>query len=882
MASSHPTHLPALDAFPDLEDINNAAEALCLVVTTFLDDALQPLDALYTNVEPCRLLLARHDDLYTSLKESHLSRSFVAVRNHDALRRQANSTAISELLFGFRPGLVKFIEEGGPETWCLPSGSAVLLEEDVKAHIASLRIPDVEGSPSMLLRDLGNFSEDDVLARRVDNIFVEGHHTFLVNTSGSGKTRLTFEGLCQHWGFYVVGVVDPSNNIGSGDLKQLLEVHISRRRTALFHPNALPPQSSLNVAENIEVTRQCLRRLLLCRLLVFSVFADHIHAIGVTAAHKKIWLLVQTLMRTFGQQYDIFYDLLLKLADTEDSYICDHIAYLVAKLRKLFGDDFHLFVVVDEAQAIFRYHNHAFREGDGTYYPVLREILDGLDAEFRRHEISFVATGTQIPKSGFDTSRNAGLHRWCSDTGAFDDENLHHAYVSPFLPPSYLETKAGDAFVWLIWAWCRGRYRFTDALLATLARDGFRSPHTLFAAYIEAGTDYRPQSNREFVRMEDAKEHADIRITAIDCKPLESPVYTSSACTLRDILLHYSITGRHLQPFPVAHIQLVDLAFGRFLDDDMSQIVVDEPIMLVVAARWFYKNPSVEPPRDSLLDILAFSPPATPHAFLASLVIYLTHALSKGHQLSKIFSFPHSAVPVWAKQKARVVKLYRVEESNQVRPIAVDFSSEVSEVLASTSKTSDDLISWLDPNSDSPPFCFPRLDGTNLICVLQLADGTFVRIVLRATATETILRDSALKEVLRNLNDDNLFRPEAQGSGVLDRILAAFHTLPPPLPKVHRLPILRVVASFPAPTHLKTATNKNTRGVASLNLGLFKTISAAIPASAIFEKTLDMVTSLGGKRKRSVELESVESPGETTSKRRRVLAPKRRSGRLRV
>ncbi|KAJ7148835.1 hypothetical protein C8R46DRAFT_850606, partial [Mycena filopes] len=576
---------------------------------------------------------------------------------------------ISELLVEFRPGLVKFIDEGGPKIWSpgLSPGSDILLEEDVKAHIASLRIPDVEGAPSVLLRDLGTFSEsdDNVLARRVDNIFVKGHHTFPVNTSGSGKTRLTFEGLCQHWGFYLVGVVDPSNNIGSGDLKQLLEVHISRRRTPLFHPNALSPQSSSNVAENIEATRQCLRRMLLCRLLVFSVFADHIHAIGVTAAHKKIWLLVQTLMRTFGQQYDIFYDLLLKLADTEDSYICDYIAYLVGKLRKSFGDDFHLFVVVDEAQAIFRYHNHAFRDDDGNYYPILREILDGLYTEFRRHEISFVAAGTQIPKSGFDASRNAGLHRWCSDTGAFGDEDLHRAYVSRFLPPSYLKTKAGEAFVRLIWAWCRGRYRFTDALLATIVRDGFRSPHTLFAAYIEAGTDYRPQSNLEFVHMEDAKEHADIRITAIDCTSLESrsSVYTSSARTLRDILLHYSITGRHSQPFPVAHIQLVDLAFGRFLDDYMSQIVVDEPIMLVIVARWLFKNPATEPPRNSLLDILDFSSPATPEAFLASLVIHLTHAFSKGHQISKVFSFPQSA-PVWAKQKARVVKLYGVEESD--------------------------------------------------------------------------------------------------------------------------------------------------------------------------------------------------------------------------
>ncbi|KAJ7030664.1 hypothetical protein C8F04DRAFT_1112758 [Mycena alexandri] len=880
MAAERPTSIPELDAFPDLEKLDDASKALCLVVTTFLDDTLQPLDALYTNLEPCRLLLARNDDLYTSLKDSHASRAYAlrafdTVRHNGALHRQKNSVSISQLLDGFLPGLVEFIDEGGPPAWSLDPDSDIIPEEDVKAHIASLAIPDVDGVPCVLLRDLGKFSEDAALAHRVNNIFVKGHHTFLVNTSGSGKTRLTFEGLCQHWGFYIAGAVDGSNNIGSGDLNQLLELHISRQRTTSYHPDALPPQSSLNVAENINVTHQNLRRMLLCRLLVFSMFADHIHAIGVTAAHKKIWLLVQTLIRTFGRKYDIFYTLLLELADTEDLYICDYIAHLLGKLRKSFGDDFHLFFVVDEAQAIFRYHDRAFRDGNGAYYPVLREILDGLDGEFRSDEVSFVAAGTQIPKSGFQNSRNVGRHRWCSDTGAFDDEGAHHAYVSRFLPPSYLETKAGEAFVRLVWAWCRGRYRFTDTLLATLARDGFRSPHRLLNAYIYAGTDYRPENNLEFVQLESAKEHADIRITTIDCETLESPLCATSALTLRNILLHYSVTGRHPQPFGADQIELVDLAFGRFIDGQMSQIVVDEPIMLIAAAHWFFNHAHTDPPRASLLDILQLRPATTSQPLLMSLVIYITHAFAQGHLVSKVFSFPHSAVPVWAKQKAEVVKLCRLQE--EVQDTATDFSSGV---LAATSQTSQDLLSWLE-YEDLPPFCLPHPDGTDLVCVLRLADGTFIRIVLRASATENVLRDSTLKEVLRGLNDKNLFRREAEDSGDFTRALAAFHTLPPPSPKARRLPVLRVVASFPAPTYLSTATNKNTRGVASLNLGLFKTLSAAIPASVIFGKIVDAFA--GEKRKRSVDSEStVESTGERTSKKQRVLPEKRRSRRLAV
>ncbi|KAJ7714740.1 hypothetical protein B0H16DRAFT_1435367, partial [Mycena metata] len=557
--------------------------------------------------------------------------------------------------------------------------------------------------------------------------------------------------------------------------------------------------------------------MLLCRLLVFSMFADHIHTIGVTAAHKKIWLLVQTLIRTFGRRYDIFYALLLELTDTEDPYICDYIAHLLGKLRKSFGDDFRLFFVIDEAQAIFRYHDRAFRDGNGVYYPILREILDGLNGEFRSDEVSFVTAGTQIPKSGFQNSRNVARHRWCSNTGGFDDEDAHHAYVSRFLPPSYLETTAGEAFVRLVWAWCRGRYRFTDTLLATLARDGFRSPHRLLNAYIYAGTDYRLEGKPEFAQLENAEEHADIRIPTIDCNTLESPLCTTSALTLRNVLLHFSVTGRHPQPFDADQIELVDLAFGRFIDDHMSQIVVDEPI-------WFFNHAHTDPPRASLLDILQLHPVTTSQPLLTSLAIYLTHAFAQGHLVSKVFSFPHSKVPAWAKQKAKVVKLCRLEE--KVQHTSADFSSGV---LAATSQTFHDLLSWMECE-DLPPFCLHPQDGTDLMCILRLVDGTFIRIVLRANATETILRDSALKEVVRHLDDKNLFRRETEDSGDFARALAAFHTLPPPLPKVRRLPVLRIVASFPAPTYVGTATNKNTRGVASLNLGLFKTLSASIPA----------------------------------------------------
>ncbi|KAJ7746776.1 hypothetical protein DFH07DRAFT_1062943 [Mycena maculata] len=858
MAGENPTHIPALDAYHDLEDVHKAAEALGLIVAAFLDDDLLPLDALYTNPEPCRLVLTRHDDLYAMLRESHASRNFSAVRNHRALRRQNGSCEIIKLLSEFLPILMAFIKKGWPKAWSLSAGTVV--EDHVHAHIASLGIPDVYGEPSVLFHELGRFSADATLANRVNNIFVKGHHTFLVNTSGSGKTRLAFEGLCQHWGFYLVGAID-LNGIGSADLKHLVETHIGDETTS-FREEAL---SLRDVAENVRLTHHCLRRLLLCRLLVFSMFADHV---GITAEHKKMWFLMQALPRSIGPSNfgDIFSMLLPELADADGDYTKDYIHHLLRRLRGSFGENFHMFFVFDEAQVILGKHKAAFREG-GESYPILKEMLDGLHGEFERHEISFVTVGTQIPKSGFRNSRNVDRHRWCSDTGAFDDENLHREYVSRYLPPSYVESRAGKAFLRAVWEWCRGRYRFTDALLATLARDGFRSPHSLLNDYIERGTGHRPQKNLEFLRTEKG-ERADIRITRIDCAALESAACRSLSSTLRDVLFHYSVTGRHPRPFGVDRIEIVDQAFGRFFDGQMSKIVVDEPIMLATVANWFctnsgpYTGSLARSQRDSFLDVMQLYQPTGPQTFLAALVIYITHAFAQGHPVSKVFSFPHSAVPVWAKQKAEVVALNRPHGRQTWHYVAAHSSAAM---LATDPTSPDGLISWLEhDNSGLPPFCLPSMGSPDLIFVLRLAEGTFIQIILQACATSTIIPNSKLREMIQDTDNANLFPFE--NPALHGRAIAALQVLPIGASATRRPPVLRVIASFPAPAQLKSATNKSTRGVAGLNTGVFKTLAAKIPASEILENMIEAVTGGKSDRKRS----AVDSESLETTKRRRT------------
>lgn len=95
----------------------------------------------------------------------------------------------------------------------------------------------------------------------------------------------------------------------------LLETYVPRGKHS-FHKRA----TISKVAENVEITRRCLRKLLLSQLLVFSLFSEHIRAVGINAERKKLWLFNSSFARRFS------------------------------------ADEFHMFA----AQGIFRYHQVRF------------------------------------------------------------------------------------------------------------------------------------------------------------------------------------------------------------------------------------------------------------------------------------------------------------------------------------------------------------------------------------------------------------------------------------------------------------------------------------------------------------------------------------------
>ncbi|CAK5267463.1 unnamed protein product [Mycena citricolor] len=817
MPMAHPGPLPELDVFEGLEDLDDAAWALGIVVAALVESGT-PLDPLYTNTIPCRRVLTRHDDLHLLLKQGYASRDFSEVGKHDALQRQKDSAELARVLDSYSSELDSFSRQAPP--FRLLDWSSDTADADDQAHIASLKIPAVARSPRtplLLLRNLGSFFKDSALRERLGRIFAQGKHTFLVNASGTGKTRLLIEGLCQHWGIYIVAETDV-DGYGAGDLNDILTTNL--RCTYDFD---LPTTSQ---GFRVAAVQSCMGGLLLCRLLVLDVFLDlRLRGEADVEDHKILWTLLQVLPKALGSRQNIFGKLLVSANALHDDFIADYLSFLHSKFCERLRDDFHPFIILDEAQVVFNHFHDRdlLRDADGSPYPLLRELVDGLVASYPVDECSLIVAGTDIPSDGFSRSPHSHLHRWISDTGAFDDEARHKAYVT--------------------------QHRITDSLMYSLLRNGFKSPHRILSAHFYVISGFYPPDDNPFIRAE-VPINADIIYPRINFSVLKHPAYSLRSAAIRLVLLRYATTGSHGRPFGLEHINLVTDAFGRFCDENRSQIVFDEPLLvLAAAAQWFcpVRTPQSGPsdpdsPRPtSLLDVVELVSPMDPDTFACVLVIYLAHAFKRAAPKT-IFSFPRGA-PEWAKRPSELVSVYRGKSYRLADKVSTSR-------LAASPSTSNELVSWLSHNErHGSPFCLPDLPHADLFFVFRTPDGTFVQAVVAALGTTTTLRDSRLMQMISRADDDALFL-SLPGS-MRERAISGLHSLPVPPPTVVRrkgkrpprltaAPVMRVMASFPGQAHIKNATKS--KAIVGLNTGQFYKISVQISMTDAFEQLYQSVT----------------------------------------
>ncbi|KAJ7604400.1 hypothetical protein B0H17DRAFT_1222223 [Mycena rosella] len=144
--------------------------------------------------------------------------------------------------------------------------------------------------------------------------------------------------------------------------------------------------------------------------------------------------------------------------------------------------------------------------------------------------------------------------------------------------------------------------------------------------------------------------------------------------------------------------------------------------------------------------------PHTPRTLANVLAFYFTRAFAGGCVLSKVFSFPYKPVSVWANQQAELVSL----SVDGYSVVSYDGLSLPVQPLGGNSTDLSGVSAWLD-DTDSAAFCVLRTLDPDLLFVLRLADGTFVRITLHASTCQTALGDVELKTLVKRLDNGNLF-----------------------------------------------------------------------------------------------------------------------------
>lgn len=293
------------------------------------------------------------------------------------------------------------------------------------------------------------------------------------------------EGLCENWGFYFTSLVD-SSLLGSSDVQNCIQSHIPQ---ALNFRQNLPPSNSGGydsaLKANREIASRMFRQIFLARLIIFNRFAElmseHRTMFEDSRIFKARWLLLQ-LQPAFvhAQIWDIFDDLSNRLSSASDSYINSKTKAILGRVRSLCASvdskgtatkgfstsdmvQMPLFCVLDEAQYAATQHSSSFRSDHNGYHrPILREIVRAWEGQSCGQGVFMVVAGTGISKDVVDQAMASAImkdsrYRWCSDTGAFDEQEVQRLYLLKYLPPSLVTTNSGTRLLERVWYWLHGR-----------------------------------------------------------------------------------------------------------------------------------------------------------------------------------------------------------------------------------------------------------------------------------------------------------------------------------------------------------------------------------------------------------------------------------------
>lgn len=670
----------------------------------------------------------------------------------------------------------------------------------------------------LLVHNLGQPSHDPQLAERVNTIFGSESRKFVCGTSGSGKTRLLFEGLWVNWGFYITARTQPEG-VGSSDLEEVLSDMGTGRLTPITDEN-----HATALTQNQEVASLRFLLILYCRIFIFRVFLECASAMpgGITANHKGRWLLVQIAPRTLLLR-DVFKALVRLMGRASKQYLLESIEQDLSQVNKLLKlESTNLFCVLDEAQIPTNKFLDCFRsETDPTQpRPILREIIHTWTQTLPNLIVSGTGLSMQDLEAVFSSvvAKEDGIRsEVVTDIGAFDNEEEQRAYLQYYCPPGFLDKELGRAVAFRSGYWLHGRHRFTATYISRLIQTSFQSPHRVLNDFVYGMTNFRPS---------DQDDDSPPPIELVKPRGFDFSKLKDDPELLRQVagfMLDYIFNGKPRNLGSLADERLVEYGVARF--GDKKEIIVDEPLALLAAVHYFVTETSWSL-RYFLKDGLTTANESARGIAFEHLGAYLIGlAFRSPARLSDVFQFIVSHE--LANEVAELVAIDKTDGGFVCNPVDISSETGPTYILGRSPQTPEHTRNWL-LNPGRTVFCFPaKAVGPDLILLLRLSsDHSLIRVLVQFKHLSGSNMKPYDTEIAFNTTDPNQFVSQFTRSSspvkgdtkegkrtkhlkdpqTTQQLLYALKDLGTGSTKAGRFSVLRVLAAFPAEPHLDTLT----------------------------------------------------------------------------
>lgn len=294
----------------------------------------------------------------------------------------------------------------------------------------------------------------------------------LINTPGSGKTRLILDGLCRHWGFYFTVV--RTAGIGSGDFRTAMQ----QLDDSLDYGLAKRTKDSDAMQHMKQKAHHRLMQLLLARFILLKLLIQEARKLpgGLHVKnHRRAWVLLQVQpSKVFGE--DIFHSLTMLLRyesivdlETEiQAHYKDLENILELSINPATGklEKTPIYCVVDESQLLISARKGEFiSDNSVTERPSMRQVFLSFTEILPSEEMVVIFSGTSLDyQSLVETlaSQPLKLHPYdiVRDIGAFEDRDSQARYIQHYLKVDWTQPN-WISFLDRAWGWCRGRYQWS-------------------------------------------------------------------------------------------------------------------------------------------------------------------------------------------------------------------------------------------------------------------------------------------------------------------------------------------------------------------------------------------------------------------------------------